>query len=121
MAAAASYRSRAVGYEIDPELVRRSTAAVAETGLGDRVRIEHRDIDAVDLSEADVVAVYLVPNQLKALLGQYEKLKPGARIVSHQFKIPGVDPDQTITVTSTADGEPHAIHLWKAPLASPKE
>ncbi len=84
------------------------------------VTIEQGDIFKVDLSQADVIAVYLLPKQLELLIPQLKKLKPGSRIVSHQFEIPGIEPDKTIEMQSGEDGEGHTIHLWTAPLQKAK-
>jgi cyclopropane fatty-acyl-phospholipid synthase-like methyltransferase len=118
--AAKKYGCKTVGYEIDKELVELSHERVKEAGVEQRVNIEHKDIFTVDVSRADVIAVYLLPKQLEALIPQLEKLKPGSRIVSHQFEIPGVKPNKTIEVKSAKDGDRHTIHLWMAPLVIPK-
>jgi tRNA G37 N-methylase Trm5 len=118
IAAARKYGSRAIGYEIDKELVTLSREQAAKAGVVDRVTIEHGDIFKVDLHQADVIAVYLLPEQLEKLIPQLKKLKPGSRIVSHQFQIPGVKPDKTIEVKSAEDGDGHTIHLWTAPLVT---
>lgn len=115
-AAAKSYGARAVGYEIDGDLVKTSLRIAREEGLSDRIRVEARDLFTADLSGADVVALYLPEELLPRLRPQLEKLRPGARVVSHQFRIPGVKPDQEAWVESTEDGARHAIYLWKAPL-----
>jgi hypothetical protein len=69
-----------------------------------------------NLGDANEVAVYLLPKQLEKLLPQLEKLKSGVRIVSHQFEIPGVKPDKTLTIESKDDGDKHMLHLWTTPL-----
>lgn len=114
--AAKKYCSRAVGIEIDAELVSISRAKAKEAGVGELVTIEQQDIFETDLSDADVVAVYLLPTQLEKLIGRLEQLPPGARIVSHQFEIPGIKADRTERITSDEDGAEHAIYLWTAPI-----
>jgi hypothetical protein len=57
--------------------------------------IKAEDMYTADLSAVDVVAVYLYPTALEKLKPQFDKLKPGARIASHQFEIPGVKPFET--------------------------
>ena len=64
----------------------------------------------------DVIAVYLLPKQLEKLIPQLEKLKPGSRIVSHQFEIPGVKRDKMVAVQSNEDGDKHTLYLWTTPL-----
>jgi hypothetical protein len=70
----------------------------------------------VDLSGADVITVYLPSPLLQRLRPQFERLKPGSRIVSHQFEIPGFRPEKTLLVRSNEDGDQHRILLWTTPL-----
>lgn len=116
IAAAKTHGCKAVGYEIDRELAELSRERVKESGVEQLVTIEQKDIFTVDLSGADVIAVYLLPKQLEALLPQLEKLRSGSRIVSHQFAIPGIQQGKTIEVQSDEDGIRHKFHLWTAPL-----
>ena len=78
--------------------------------------IDQSDLFAADLRDADVIAVYLLPQQLEKLIPQLEKMKPGSRIISHQFEIPGVPPNKTVVVDSTEDGAKHTLYLWTLPL-----
>ena len=119
--AARKHGSRATGYEIDRELVAASRAAAVKQGVGELVTIEQKDIHSSDLSDADVVAVYLWPEQLEKLIPRFSELPSGARIVSHYFKIPGLEPDRSWQVRSEDDGALHPIYLWTAPLKRPKE
>lgn len=114
--AAKKFGCQAIGYEIDPRLVQLSREAVGKEDLGARARIEHRDIFTVDLSSADVITVFLYPRLMERLIPQFEKLKPGSRILSHQFEMPGVKPDQTWVMESPEDGDKHRIFLWTTPL-----
>jgi SAM-dependent methyltransferase len=116
IAAAAKYGCQAVGYEIDRRLVDQSRENVVRSKVESLVRIEHEDIFTLDLSGADVIAVYLPSALLERLLPQFEKLKPGSRIVSHQFEIPGLKPEQELTLPSKEDGEKHRLFLWTTPL-----
>ena len=75
-----------------------------------------KDLFTADLSNVDVLAVYLLPQQLKKLLPQIEKMKPGSRVISHQFDIPGFSPDKTLRLPSNAEGTNHAVYLWILPL-----
>ena len=107
--------------EQDADLVVASTMsstkeAIAKAGVSRRVSIHRQDIFTVDLGAADVVAVYLIPRQLEALLPQLKQLKPGSRVVSHHFVIPGVEPDKSIEIHSAEDGNTHSVHLWTTPL-----
>jgi precorrin-6B methylase 2 len=114
--AAKKYGSQAVGYDIDPECVRMSLVNVRKQDVARLVTIERKDMFTQDLSRADVVALYLLPRTSQRLLPQLPKLKPGARIVSHAFEIPGLLPDRVVTYTSKEDDLPHKIYLWTVPL-----
>jgi outer membrane protein assembly factor BamB len=116
IAAAAKYGCQAVGYEIDPRLVELSRERVAEGKVEALVRIEHEDMFTRDLGGADVVVTYLPSPLMERLLPQFEKLKPGSRIVSHQFEIPGVRPEKSVTSRSNVDGDQHRLFLWTTPL-----
>lgn len=112
--AARKYQARAVGFDIDPERVKDSRAQVAKAGMQQRVQIREANLFKVNLRRADVVAVYLICPMMKRLLPQLRKLKPGARIVSHDFWIEGVKPQQVVEMQ--AEGRLSTIYLWEAPL-----
>jgi outer membrane protein assembly factor BamB len=116
LAAAKEYGCKAVGYEIDPELVKSSRDEIRRCQLQELVQIVQEDFFTTDLSKADVIAVYLPPRILERLLPQFTKLKPGARIVSHYFEIPGYKSEKSVTVDSKDDGGRHQLYLWTAPL-----
>jgi outer membrane protein assembly factor BamB/precorrin-6B methylase 2 len=119
--AAKKYGCRAVGYEVDRDLVEISREKAKQAGVAGLVSFEAKDLFTADLSDADVIAVYLLPRQLEKLLPQFEKLKPGARIVSHHFEIPGAPPEKTIRVASQEDAEIHGLHRWTWPFAKASE
>jgi precorrin-6B methylase 2 len=114
--AARKYGCKAIGYDIDTECVKLSRENVKKHDLGGLVTIEQKDLFTVDLANADVVALYLLPRTLERLLPQLRKLKPGARIVSHEFEIAGVRPDRVATYTSREDDHAHKVYLWTTPL-----
>ena len=74
------------------------------------------DLFTADLSQCDVIMIYLTPNQMERLVPKFEMLKPGSRIVSYHFVIPGVKADETYEFSSASEGQKHKIHLWTAPL-----
>jgi len=114
--AAKSYGCKAVGYDIDPERIKESLENVEKNHVGHLVRIEQKDIFTLDLSEANVITLYLLPELNVRLIPQLEKLKPGSRIVSHDFRMKGVKPDKVIKVNSIEDNREHKVYLWTAPL-----
>ncbi|MFC1537821.1 SAM-dependent methyltransferase [Candidatus Latescibacterota bacterium] len=114
--AAKKYGCRGVGYDIDPERIIDSLNNVKENNVGNLVRIEQRDIFTLDLSKASVITLYLLPSLNVKLIPQLKQLKPGTRIVSHDFDMRGVTPDKVITVDGDSGYGSHTIYLWTAPL-----
>jgi PBP1b-binding outer membrane lipoprotein LpoB len=114
--AAKTYGCKAVGYDIDPERVRESLENVEKNNVGHLIRIEQKDIFTLDLSDANVITLYLLPSLNVKLIPQLEKLKPGSRIVSHDFRMKGVKPDKVVNLTSSHDQAEHKIYLWTTPL-----
>ena len=120
VAAAKKYGCRAAGYEIDPQCVKKSLENVEKNRVGHLVRIEQKDIFTLDLSEANVITLYLLPRLNLKLIPQLEKLRPGSRIVSNDFDMEGVEPDKVIKVASAESKREHNIYLWTTPLKKTK-
>ncbi|MHC4725729.1 MAG: methyltransferase domain-containing protein [Planctomycetota bacterium] len=116
VAAAKKYGCKAVGYDLDPARVEESLENSKKNKVEHLVKIEQKDIFTLDLSEADVITLYLTPEMNKKLIPQLEKLKPGSRIVAHNFGIPGVKPEKVLRFTSSSDNLEHKIFLWTTPL-----
>jgi precorrin-6B methylase 2 len=119
--AAKKYGCRAVGYDLDPQRVKEALENVRRNNVGHLVRIEQRDIFTLDLSEANVITLYLLPSLNVKLIPQLEKLKPGSRIVSHAFDMETVVPDKVLTLTSEQDSTERSIYLWTTPLKKEPE
>ncbi len=110
--AALEFGAKAVGIEIRKDLVEKSRRKVKELGLENRVKIIHGDFFEVDISEADVVTLYLLTSVNEKLRPKLEKeLKPGARVVSHDFEIPGWKPIKVVEINE--DWRSHRILLYK--------
>jgi len=116
--AAKKYGCRGVGIELSPKLVREARANAARNGVADRVQILEEDIYLVDMSKATVVTLYLLPGMNVKLIPQLQKLKPGARIVAHDYGFQGhvEDAEKMVTIKSKQDAVEHQIYLWTAPL-----
>ena len=117
--AAARWRgARGVGVEIDPDLVRQARRDAERAGVADRVRFEAADLFAIPLGDASVVTLYLSP-ELNARLRPrlVAELRPGARIVSHQFPMGDWEPTQSVRLS--VDGREHVLHLWIVPARTP--
>lgn len=109
--AAKKYGIKAVGYDIDPKRIEESRQNVETNNVGHLVEIKQGDIFQVDLKDANVVTMYLLPSLNVKLIPQLQKLKPGSRIVSHSFDMEGVEPTQVVK-------EPATIYKWVAPIKS---
>ncbi len=114
--AAKRYGCKAVGYDIDPERVKESLENVQKNNVGHLVKIEQKDIFTLDLEQANVITLYLLPSLNVKLIPQLEKLKPGSRIVSHDFRMRGIEPDKVLDFHSNEDQDEHKIFLWTTPL-----
>jgi protein-L-isoaspartate O-methyltransferase len=112
--AAKEFGARAVGVELSPALAKRAKEAVESLGLQQQVKIIEGDMMGVDLSAADVVALYLLTEANEQLRPKLEKeLKPGARVVSLEFRIKGWKPARVEKVE--AHRHPYTIYLYQWP------
>ncbi len=117
IAAAKTYLARGVGIEIDPRLIKECKANARREGVERITRFLCMDATKAHFADATVLVLYLLPESLEALKPLFEKeLRPGTRIVSHNYRMPGWDariaaqdtlPDET--------GRPHKIYLYKMP------
>jgi SAM-dependent methyltransferase len=104
---AAKLGARAVCIDIDPKRVTEANENVKKNAVGDRVRVLNQDLFTTDLSEASVVTLYLLPSlNLKLRPTLWKTLKPGTRIVSHDFDMGDWKPEQTLNV----DGA--TVYYW---------
>jgi SAM-dependent methyltransferase len=99
--AAAKRGARALGVEYNPDMVELSRRAAEQEGVADKAQFVQGDMYAADISEATVMALFLLPDNLEKLTPKFVDLKPGSRMVLNGFAIPGWDPD----VTERAEGD----------------
>lgn len=93
--AAKKYGARGVGIDIDPARIRESNRNARAAGVADRVQFVEADLFKIDIREATVVALYLLPElnlQIRPWL--LKDLKPGSRVVSHEFDMDDWQPDK---------------------------
>ena len=118
--AAKRFGIKGKGFDIDPDRIKESIANARKAGVENLVSFEKKDIFTVDLSPATVVTLYLLPELNVRLVPQLEKLRPGARIVSHDFDMEGVKWENWWTVIAkdhrTPKDREHYVYLWKTPL-----
>lgn len=111
--AAKKYGARGVGVDFDLNRVKESQANAEKAGVEALVEFRQQDALTVDVSPATVVTLYLLTSsnlKLRPILTK--ALRPGARIVSHQFGMGDWQPETQETLTE-ADGSPHILYLWK--------
>jgi SAM-dependent methyltransferase len=119
--AAKKFGIKAFGFDLDPQRIKESKENAKKAGVENLVTFEQKDIFKVDLSPATVVTLYLLPELNVKLIPQLEKLKPGARIVSHDFDMEGVTYEKWWTVIApdhrdAKKNREHYVYLWKTPL-----
>jgi SAM-dependent methyltransferase len=111
ISAVKTYHCRAVGVELSRDIYDRTCQRLKTLGLSDQVSMIHGNILQTDFSSADVVTLYLMTStneRLKPKMEQY--LKPGARVVSHDYEIHGWKPVKEEQVD--VDGRPHKLFLY---------
>ncbi len=106
------FQMKAVGVEISPKLVEKAEERLQKAGIQDQARVIQGDLLKVDLTGADVVAIYLgtlLNSQLRPRLEKY--LKPGARVVSHDYPVQGWKPNRVVEEGKQG----HLIYLYEIP------
>jgi SAM-dependent methyltransferase len=114
--AAKKYGAKSFGFDIDPQRVAEAKENVKKNGVEHLVTIEQKDIFTLDLTPASVVTLYLLPRLNVKLIPQLEKMKPGSRIVSHDFAMEGMKPVQHLTLKPAGESEEHQIYFWRIPF-----
>jgi SAM-dependent methyltransferase len=113
IAAAKLHGARGVGVDLDPERIRNARANAASAGVTERVTFVEQDLFKTDVSPATVVTLYLLPELNERLRPKLlRELRPGSRIVSHDFGMGDWVPERTITVPLARD---HRVFLWRVP------
>ena len=116
--AARTRGARGLGVEIDPDLVEVSNGEARRLGVAARAVFERQDLFETDLSMATVVTLYLLPRLLVELQPRLMRLRPGTRIVSHDFRLGEWKPDATgkVDVPERSFGPPFStLYLWIVP------
>lgn len=112
--AAQKYGARGTGIDINPQLVERSRANAETAGVADKVQFRQQDLFQADLSNATVVTLYLLPEvNLKLREKLLRELKPGTRVVSHNYDMGEWKPDRVEQVQSSS--REHIIYYWVVP------
>ncbi len=111
--AAKRFGCRGIGVDIDPERIRDSRKNAIKEGVQDRVQFKQLDLFQTDFSEATVVTLYLLTEvnlRLRPIL--LRQLKPGTRVVSHEFNMGKWEPDESLTVRTGDQENPNVEDYW---------
>jgi ribosomal protein L11 methylase PrmA len=110
IAAAKKYGVKAVGIDIDPDRIREATENARKAGVTNLVEFRQEDLFKADFREATVVTLYLLPDlNVKLRPRLWEDLKPGTRIVSHQFDMGTWKPDKRL------ESNGRVVYFWTIP------
>lgn len=121
LTAARQFKARGMGVDIDPLLVKLSNDAAKKLGIADRARFLQQDVFKADLSEATVLTLYLLPGMMINLRPKlFNELKPGVRVVSHDYHLGEWRADDQISFDvpekEAVNGVPKAtLYLWTVP------
>jgi SAM-dependent methyltransferase len=111
--AAKQYGARGVGVDIDPKRIRESRANARRAGVVNRVKFLQQDLFETDIREASVVTLYLLPELNRQLRPKLlSDLRPGTRVVSHDFDMGDWHPDHVIHVQGSYE---HSVFYWVIP------
>ncbi|NUN01421.1 MAG: class I SAM-dependent methyltransferase [Bryobacteraceae bacterium] len=114
IAAVEEKKAKAVGVELSPRLASQARENIERRNLGEAARVIEGNALEVDVSPADVVTLYLLTSSNDKLRPILERqLKPGARVVSHDFEVRGWAPSKVEKVE--AHGRVHTIYLYEMP------
>lgn len=106
--AARKFGARGMGVDLDEHLVYQSEAAAQDAGVAERIKFLRQDLFKTDLSPANVITMYLLPGVNLRLRPLLLALKPGTRIVAHDFDLGDWKPDVKLTVRKN-------VMLWVVP------
>jgi trans-aconitate methyltransferase len=111
--AAKRFGTRGVGVDIDPARITEARENARKAGVADKVKFMQQDLFETDIKEATVVTLYLLPDvNLRLRPKLLADLKPGTRVVSHNYDMGDWKPLKTITVKVP---EEHTIYYWVVP------
>jgi hypothetical protein len=118
--AAKRHGARGFGVEIDPRLVKRSNEEAKRVGVAERVKFLQQDLFSTDFHEAAVLTLYLLPDVNIALRPKIlAELKPGTRVVSHDYGMGEWRPDAQETVPApdktVGTRKESMVYLWIVP------
>jgi len=111
--AAKKFGTRGVGIDLNPVRVKEADENAREAGVSDKVTFKEGDIFEEDFSEATVVTLYLLPGVNLKLRPTIQGMKPGTRVVSHNYDMGDWAPENHKKLT--VNGTDHYVYFWRVP------
>jgi SAM-dependent methyltransferase len=96
--AAAKRGARGLGVEYNPDMVELAKRNAQKAGVAEKAQFVQGDMYAAEFSQATVLALFLLPENLNKLRAKFADLKPGTRIVANTFGIEGWTPEESTTI-----------------------
>lgn len=112
--AAKRFGTRGVGVDLNPVRVKEANKNAEDAKVTDKVKFIQGDLFEQDFSEATVLALYLLPEVNMKLRPKILEMKPGTRVVSHNYDMGDWKPEKSKTI-KTPDGETHYVYFWRVP------
>ena len=113
--AAAKFGAQGFGVDLNPRRIAEAVENAKVAGVSDRAQFFQRNLFETDFSQATVVTMYLLPDVNLALRPKVLDMKPGTRIVSHDFDMADWKPDHSVTMRSAITGYNDRIYFWVVP------
>jgi 2-polyprenyl-3-methyl-5-hydroxy-6-metoxy-1,4-benzoquinol methylase len=108
--AARNYGIKATGIDIDPQRIREANENAKKAGVTNLVQFRQEDLFSADFKDATVITLYLLPDlNVKLRPKLWNELKPGTRIVSHQFEMGSWKPEKKL------ESNGRTIYFWTVP------
>src|SRR5262245_59067384 len=113
--AAKKYGCKAHGVDIDPSAIAGTLLSIKKHGVESLVTVDEQDLFTLDLRPASVITFWLLPHYTVQLIPQFEKMKPGSRIVSYMSDMRGIKPAKVVRL-SDENYAKRFVYLWVTPL-----
>lgn len=122
--AAKKYGARGVGVDLDPQRIDEARKNAQREGVAHLVEFRAEDGTQTDISQATVVTLYMFKWFNNAIRPKLQNLRPGARVVAHDFDIDDWQPARVVTLEPGKDGagieRQHVLYLWKVGGKTPQ-
>jgi hypothetical protein len=112
--AAKRFGTRGVGIDLNPMRIKEANENAEKAGVANKVRFVQGDLFKENFSEATVLTLYLLPDVNLKLRPKILEMKPGTRVVSHNYDMGDWQPDD-VKIINTPDGVDHVVYFWRVP------